>query len=335
MAACRWFPAEGSPAEILAGSSAVKTKAGFEAVRSQRPGFLWLSLQQPSMAEMRKVGNRLDMHPLLVEDAVQANQRPKIERHSGMLEMVMKTLRAEEREDSPEVRVQYSGEVLVILSSTFVVTVRHGRRRFHKTLYRRLSERPDLLPLGPVAVLHAVADLVVDDYLHAAEVLNAELEDLEDRVFSPERDETDSGRVFLLRRKILRARHVVDPLAAAVGDLDLAEVIGTPPEAIAYLRDVTDHLLRVREELLAQQDVATTLISTGLERLDVREGDIAKRVAAWVAIIAVPTAVTTLYGMNFTWMPFLFQPWGFGVVMVALAATCTGMYVAFRRVDWL
>lgn len=303
-------------------------------VRGERRGdesrFVWVGLHEPGEHELGQLAEIFGLHPLAVEDAVNAHQRPKLERYDDMLFAVLKT-------------VQYvggahelvaTGEVMVFLGDDFVVTVRHGDHRTLTPVRRSLEDSYDLLAQGPAAVLHAVADQVVDDYLDVSYRLQADIDEVESSVFSPERTH-DIARIYQLKRDLIELKRAVAPLAEPLRHLATRTYRTVPAEIREYFRNVEDHLARVREQVASFDELLTTVLQANLSQVTVTENEDMRRISAWVAILAVPTAICAIYGMNFTYMPELDWKYGYPAVLGLIGLVCGGLYRGFRSNGWL
>ena len=296
-------------------------------------GFLWVAVHAPSMRQLVLLGDVFGLHPLAVEDAANVRQRPKLERHEAMLFLSMRTLGYVEhdaRADGGE--VVETGSVVVLVGDRFVLTVRHGRRPASGT--RMPVPEPETLLHGPSAVLHAVVDRVVDDYLDVVDAVNDDIEEIENEVFAS-RTPSNIERIYQLKRDVIEMKRTVTALAGPVHDLANRNHRQVHPEIQGYLRDVSDHLDRVREHVASFDELLSSILQAALARLAVSENEDMRRISAWVAIAAVPTMIAGIYGMNFADMPELRQPWGYPAVLTVMAGVCAALYRGFRRNGWL
>ncbi|MER7111854.1 magnesium and cobalt transport protein CorA [Streptomyces sp. NPDC000229] len=290
--------------------------------------FGWVHLDAPTEDVLQELGRCLGLHPLAVEDAVQAHQRPKLERYGEVLAVAVKTLWYVEEGCDVE-----TGEVMAFLGPRTALTVRHGPVDPTIEAARRMREDPATLRFGPVAVLHAVLDVVVDAYSDAAAKVRADLTGLERSVFSSSHDD-HTEEVYSLKREVLEFRDAVQPLVPV-----LQEFTGPraqwPESALPYFRDVSDHLHRTDTEVRSLDELLNSVLAAHLARVGTWQNDDMRRISAWAAIFAVPTMVAGVYGMNFEHMPEL--GWSFGYPLaVGVMLTAAGLlYRAFRRNDWL
>jgi magnesium transporter len=299
-------------------------------------GFVWLGLHDPTGEQLTQLGELFDLHPLALEDAASPKQRPKIERYEEALFLSLRTLAYVERADREDQGgdIVETGVVMVFVGTYFVVTVRHGRRASMGGLRRRLETQPSQLALGPSAVLHAVADKVVDDYLAVVDAVNEDIEEIENSVFSVH-GHTDVERIYQLKRDVIEMKRTVSPLALPLHELAERPRRMVHPEIREYFRDVVDHLARVREQVASFDELLTSILQAGLARLSVSENEDMRKISAWVAIAAVPTMIAGIYGMNFEHMWELRQPWAYPAVLTLMFCVCAALWVGFKRNRWL
>jgi magnesium transporter len=304
-------------------------------VARDQGGFVWLGLYEPSETELTAIGEHYGLHPLAVEDAVYAHQRPKLERYDEALFMVLKTAGYVEHDRlTATSEVVVTGEVMVFIGRDHVITVRHGTHGGLGALRTQLEEQPDLLCNGPSAVLYAIADHVVDDFLDVANAVEEDVEEVESSVFSPSRTD-DSGRIYQLKRELMQLRRAVLPL-----ELPLATLVDRPnelvPEAMrSYFRDVQDHALRVRDQVSGLDELLTSILQASLARTSLADNEDMRKISAWAGIIALPTAIAGVYGMNFEYMPELDERWGYPAVLLLMLVACLALHRGFKRSGWL
>src|SRR6185295_16816017 len=239
------------------------------------------------------------LHPLAVEDAIHAHQRPKLEIYDEMVFMVLKTARYVDPTEVIEL-----GEVLVFLGEDFVITVRHGEASSLAGVRETLDADPKRLKHGPSSALHAILDKVVDDYQPAIAGLETDIDEVEEELFSGERV-NPAERIYRLQREVLGFRRATAPLVEPIDKMARGHYVQIHPEVRDYFRDVNDHLIRVREQLDAMHDLLTSSLQANLAQVAVRQNDDVRKISAWVAIAAIPTAIAGIYGMNFKHMPEL------------------------------
>ncbi|MCZ0205428.1 magnesium/cobalt transporter CorA [Streptomyces achromogenes] len=305
-------------------------------VRKTGEGFVWLGLHEPTEREFAGVAELFDLHPLAVEDAVEAHQRPKLEHYGDTLFAVFKTVCYVEHERlTATSEVVDTGEIMVFVGEDFVITVRHGRHGSLGPLREELETDPQQLAKGPAAVLHAIADLVVDDYLNVTDAVQGDIDQVETEVFSENGARLDPGRIYQMKRELLELKRAVVPLGRPVEDLATRPIRVVAPEIQAYFRDVLDHLIRAKEQIAAFDELLNSILQAHLAQVTVAQNEDMRRITAWAAVIAVPTMVCGVYGMNFDHMPELHWRLGYPLVMVVMAAACLALYRGFRRNGWL
>jgi magnesium transporter len=309
----------------LAGDLAIED--AYEATRDET-AFAWIGLLNPTIPEFDSVRQEFDLHELAVEDAVHAHQRPKLEAYGDSLFAVLKTARLAEGDD-----VVKFGEILAFVGTRFVITVRHGQTALHEVRLE-LESRPDLLQAGPGAVLWAVVDRVVDDYLPVIDGLDQAVRHLEGDVFSSSRS-NPAERIYNLKREVLELHDAVTPLLDPLDDLARGRYELVPLDVQPYFRDVHDHLLRVVDQVEGFRDLLTSVLTANLTQASVRQNEDVRRISAWAAIVAVPTAIAGIYGMNFEHLPGSGSRFGFALILAVIAASCIGLYMNFRRRGWL
>jgi magnesium transporter len=292
--------------------------------------FVWIGLFRPSEDEMDEVAKKLDLHPLAVEDAVQAHQRPKLERYDGdLLFMVLKTLWYVDRHDDVE-----TGEIAVFVGKKYVVTVRHGEGgELHETR-GRLEESTEVLGHGPFAVLWAVCDSVVDNYETVASDLENDVQETELDVFATTRSD-QSKRIYHLKREVAEFRRAVMPLREPLLRLAQRQVPGMPDAASAFFRDVADHAIRVHEQVETFDSLLSSAHDAHMARISVQQNDDMRKISAWVAIAAVPTLIAGIYGMNFDHMPELRWQYGYPLALGLMGAVCLTLHRLFKKSGWL
>ena len=305
------------------------------ALARSRGGFVWLGLYAPSEAELGEIAVQYDLHPLAVEDAVFAHQRPKLESYDDALFMVLKTATYIEHEElTATSEVLDTGEVMVFVGDAYVITVRHGEHSGLADLRRRLEEQRELLCLGPAAVLYAVADLVVDNFVEVAGAVEEDVEELEASVFSPERTD-DIGRLYQLKRELMGLRRAVTPLELPLQRLAERQLDVIPDPMRSYFRDVLDHAIRVRDQIQAFDELLSSILQASLARTSLADNEDMRKISAWAGIIAVPTAIAGIYGMNFEFIPELRWRYGYPVVLLVILVSCLLLHRGFRRNGWL
>jgi magnesium transporter len=295
----------------------------------QPQDFVWIGVFEPSAQELEQVAREFGLHPLAVEDAVHAHQRPKLERYGGALFLVLKTLWYVDESDSVE-----TGEIAMFVGERFVVTVRHGTGAGLAGTRHDLEQRAAVLGHGPASVVYAVCDRVVDEYAQVAKALEIDVDEVEQSVFSTERT-SDAERIYLLKREVLEFRRAVAPLREPMSRFAHGTVPGVPGEAAPFFRDVLDHVVRVSEQVDAIDALLSNALNAHLARLSLQQNEDMRKISAWIAIAALPTMVAGIYGMNFEYMPELGWRYGYPTVLVVLVASCAMLYRLFKRSGWL
>ncbi|BCM65758.1 magnesium and cobalt transport protein CorA [Streptomyces sp. FBKL.4005] len=299
-------------------------------------GFVWIGLYEPSEREFDLVTDEFGLHPLAVEDALKAHQRPKLEVYDDSLFMVLKPVVYEPDSDAVS-----AGEVMVFVGDCFVVTVRHGEGSPLAAVRRRLEEEPEMLDKGPTAVLYAIADATVDHYLEVATELQTDLDELEAQVFQPEvgSSRTTASRIYTFKRQVLEFRRATGPLALPLARLAGNGPLGAVPfvhdKARPFFRDVGDHLTRVNESVEGLDRLVSDILSAHLAQMSVRQNDDMRKISSWAAMAAVPTMIAGIYGMNFDHMPELHWLWGYPAVILLMAVLEVLLYRLFKRRGWL
>ena len=298
-------------------------------------GFVWLGLYEPTEDELTSISARYGLHPLAVEDAVYAHQRPKLEHYDDALFMVLKTATYVEHEQLTATSdIVDTGEVMVFLGANYVITVRHGSHSGLTGLRARLEDQRDLLRLGPSAVLYAVADLVVDTFVEVAGAVTDDVDELETSVFSPDRTD-DIGRLYQLKRELMQLRKAVGPLELPLQKLAERQIEVVPDAMRSYFRDVQDHAIRVRDQVSGLDELLSSILQASLARSTMADNQDMRKISAYAGIIAVPTAIAGIYGMNFEFMPELHWRFGYPLVLLVILTACVLLYRGFKRNGWL
>ncbi|MGW2709282.1 magnesium and cobalt transport protein CorA [Streptomyces sp. NPDC001356] len=305
-------------------------------VRKTGGGFVWLGLHEPTDREFTGIAELFDLHPLAVEDAIEAHQRPKLEHYGDTLFAVFKTVCYVEHEQlTATSEVVDTGEIMVFVGEDFVITVRHGRHGSLGPLREELEADPHQLAKGPAAVLHAIADHVVDDYLSVTDAVQADIDQVETDVFSENGARLDAGRIYQMKRELLELKRAVVPLGRPLEDLATRPIRVVTPEIQTYFRDVLDHLIRAKEQIAAFDELLNSILQAHLAQVTVTQNEDMRKITAWAAVIAVPTMVCGVYGMNFEHMPELHWRFGYPLIVAVTAGACLAVYRGFRRNGWL
>ena len=297
----------------------------------KRPGeFVWLGVYEPEHELLRRIQAQLGLHDLAIEDAVNAHQRPKLELYEDSLFVVLRTAQR-----MPRGRLEF-GETHLFVGANYVVTVRHGSLRSHVGVRQRCETTPQLLAKGPGYVLYSVMDFVVDQFFPIVQQIEEDVQDLEEAVLgggAPDSDAT--ARIYHLKRDLVALRRAVSPLVDVCNRLMRFDLPHIPEDTKPYFRDVYDHVLRLNEAIDAQRELLSTALEAHLSVLSVAQNEHMRRITAWAAMIAVPTMIAGVYGMNFANMPELQWKYGYYVSLALMALVCLGLYRGFRRSGWL
>jgi magnesium transporter len=292
--------------------------------------FVWIGLYEPSEELLQQVQQAFGLHELAIEDAHRAHQRPKLEQYQDSLFVVLQT--AQLTGEPPSIEL---GETHVFVGPSYIVTVRHGSLRSHVGLRARCEATPQLLAKGAGFVLYALVDFVVDQYLPVVEQLEGVFEDLEEEIFGGASGRDTTARIYRLKRELLTLKRAVSPLIDVCGRLMRFDIDLLPPDTRPYFRDVLDHVLRVNERIDNLRELLTTALEANLALISMSQNEDTKRLAGWAAIIAVPTMIAGIYGMNFRQMPELRWAFGYPVALGVMAVLCVGLYAGFKRSGWL
>jgi len=293
-----------------------------------RSEFVWIGIADPTEAEMRALQQCYDLHPLAVEDAIVADQLPKVDIYGDQLFVVARTARLQGE------TIEY-GETAIFVGHSHIITVRHGSERAHTALREQLEKAPKLLMHGTDYLLHAVLDYIVDGYAPLVDDIEEEVLEMEAEAAEGFLDREQTNHIFTLRRELSRLQRILGPMGEVALKLARQDLPCIDEDIRLYFRDVQDHVRRVQVRVDALRDALTAVfqLSTLLEQQ--RVGTITRQLAAWAAILAVPTAIAGIYGMNFENMPELQTKYGYFVVLSAIVAICLWLYDRFRRAGWL
>ena len=291
--------------------------------------FAWIGLYEPTEEEFEAVAKEFDLHELAVEDAIHAHQRPKLDVYDDTLFVVLKPARYVD-----PVEVVDLGEILLFVDDRFVVAVRHGEASKLVTVRKALEDQPEELSNGSSAVLLAILDRVVDDYVAVLDGLEGDIRELEDEVFS-ETGSTPTQRIYKLKREVLQFHQATAPLIEPILLLANRRFPAINPELRKYFNDVHDHLVRVVDKITAFRDLLTSILEANLTQVSVRQNNDMRKISAWVAIASVPTAMAGIWGMNFDYMPELERTWGYPMALVLMILACGTLYRKFKKSGWL
>ncbi len=289
---------------------------------------VWIGLKEPSAALLRRVQAQLDLHPLAIEDAAKAHQYPKLERYGDAFFIVARTAQLSGGDI-------IFGETHIFFGKGYVVSVRHGASTSYATVRKRAESCPVLLRRGEDYILYAILDFIVDNYMPVVESIGEEVDGLEERLLRKVLSEGEINRLYRLRRELLRLRKAVVPLVDVCQRLQHADDVLIEASMQPLFRDVHDHVRRVQEEIDSLREVLAFAFEASLMAGQSQQNAITRKLAAWAAILAVPTAVAGIYGMNFEHMPELKWAYGYYVVIGGIVALCGLLYIRFRRLGWL
>ncbi|MGK5637881.1 magnesium and cobalt transport protein CorA [Streptomyces sp. URMC 126] len=300
--------------------------------RADGNAFLWVGLHEPTESEFDLVTSEFGLHPLAVEDALKAHQRPKLEVYADSLFVVLKPVVYDDHTDTVS-----TGELMMFLGDSFVVTVRHGVGNPLTELRARLEDQPDLLRCGPTSVLYAVSDAVVDHYTEVSGLLQADLDELESEVFAPMSldNKNVASRIYAFKRQVVEFRRATVPLADPVARLAGTGLPFVNEEARPFFRDVGDHLARANEAVEQLDRLLSDILSAHLAQMGVQQNDDMRKISAWAAMAAAPTMIAGVFGMNFDHMPELRQVWGYPAALVLMVGVVALLYRLFKRRGWL
>jgi len=292
--------------------------------------FVWLGLYEPEEELLRRVQRQFNLHDLAVEDAYNAHQRPKLEQYENSLFVVLRT--AQYVGDPPRL---VFGETHIFVGTNYIVTVRHGSLQSHVGLRARCECTPHLLAKGPGYVLYALMDFIVDQFSPIVQRIEDAVQEIEEEILDGNVTSESTARIYRLKRDLLTLRRAVAPLVEVCNRLMRFDVPQIPDETRVYFRDVYDHVVRLNETIDAQRELLTTALEAKLSLMSVAQNEHMKRLAAWAAMIAVPTMIAGIYGMNFKHMPELTWSYGYPISLLTMVAACTGLYAGFKRSGWL
>ncbi|HEX6569534.1 MAG TPA: magnesium and cobalt transport protein CorA [Acidimicrobiales bacterium] len=293
--------------------------------------FVWIGLHEPTQAEFDAVTTEFELHPLAVEDAIKAHQRSKLERYGDCLFLVFKTARYDDEAEAIEF-----AEIQLFAGESFVITVRHGQASALTPVRQKLESDPDRLALGPIAVVHAILDHVVDGYRPVLDGLDQDIVEIEAQVFSPERV-NPAERIYKLKRQVLDLYRNVEPLIEPLERLQTGKhpFGATGIDLGPYFRDVHDHLHREVARIEIQSELLSEVLNVNLTHVSVQQNEDMRTISGWVAIAAVPTMLAGLWGMNFVHMPELDEWWGYPAALTIIGASAYGLYRYLRARHWI
>jgi magnesium transporter len=312
--------------------------AALDTVRRRRDdgddAFVWVGLYEPDQQQMAAAADVFGLHPLIGERGTHAHARPRLDRYDDTLVMVLKTFDYLEHDSLSSARdIVAFGEIMIVVGAHFVLTVRQGEHGALTDVRRRLEGSPVALRLGPYAVLHAIAEHVLDAYQTVADRVQDDVA-LQANVFTTSLA-ADLEHAYLLKREVIEMRRAVEPLVDSLAKLltDCEDLVSL--EVRRYLRDVRDRTQQLTDRVTEYDDVLDSLLEAALGRVATQQNVDMRKISAWAALAAVPTLVSGIYGMRFKWIPELHWPWSYPVVLIGMLAVCGFLYYTFRRIRWL
>jgi len=292
-------------------------------------GFVWVGLAEPTQEEFDKIVGDFRFHPLAIEDAISAKQRPKFEEYPGLQFCVFKTVFY--NEEHSEVS---TGEIFCFIGDHFIVVVRHGDGSALVNTRHHLEANPDQLAKGPYAVLHAIIDHCIDCYIDIAAELETDVMQVENKVFSGKR-QTQSQDIYFLKREIIEFRHAIDPLLSPLQKLASEGSLHVSPTLLPFFRDTMDHLSRASDAAAGLDSLLTSALQADLAHVQVQQNSDMRKITSYVALASVPTMVAGIYGMNFEFMPELEWKFGYPIVVGSLVVLTGILYRKFKKSEWL
>lgn len=293
------------------------------------PGhFIWIGLHEPTEPFVRRIQQEFCLHDLAIEDALRAHQRPKFEEYGDSLFIVLRTARLVDG-------AIHFGETHLFVGSQYLISVRHGASLSYAEVRTHCESTPHLLRKGPGFVLYAIMDFVVDHYFPIVDSMEESLEALEEEIFGNNFTRSTTERIYALKRDLVGLKRAVSPLVEVCNRLVRYDVALIHEDTRLYFRDVYDHVVRINETVDNLRELLTAALDANLSLIAVRQNEVMKRLAAWAAMLAVPTAIAGIYGMNFEYMPELHWRYGYVFAVGLMGAICGGLYGIFKRADWL
>ena len=297
----------------------------------KQPGrFVWVGLHEPDDELLKEVQHEFSLHDLAVEDAARAHQRPKLEQYGDSIFVVLRTAHI----DSTTGGIDY-GETHLFVGSNYIVSVRHGGSLPYGDVRSRCEASPHLMAKGPVFVLYSLMDFIVDQYFPLVDTFEDKLAELEDNVFQQRFTRETTERIYQLKRDLLQVKRAIAPLVDVCNRLTRADVSLIPEDARVYFRDIYDHVIRINEMVDTVRELLAAALEANLSLISVSQNEAMKRLAGWAAIVAVPTMIAGVYGMNFKFMPELDWYLGYPLALTVMVGACGFLYYKFKRSGWL
>src|SRR3954465_668192 len=290
--------------------------------------FIWVGLHEPDKELLRTVQQRFNLHDLAIEDALLAHQRPKLEVYGDSVFVALRTAQLVDK------KIQF-GETHIFAGRGFVMTVRHGSTTAYKDVRARCENAPKMLAMGERFVVYSIIVFIVDNYFPVLHELEAEADTLEEEVFAHRSDPTDVERIYELRHELLLLRRAAQPLQEVCNRIMRYDVPLIDHAMNDYFRDIQDHVIRVVEGIDNLRDLLNSALEANLLLVSLAQNQVTKTLTGWAAILSIPLAIASIYGMNFKWMPELELPYGYPTVMAVMFGICGYMFYRFRRAGWL
>jgi magnesium transporter len=292
-------------------------------------GFVWLGLAEPTENEFNKIVGDFKFHPLAIEDAITAHQRPKFEEYPGVQALVLKTAFYEEKGSQIS-----TGEIFCFIGEYFIVVVRHGNGAPLVNTRHHLENNPEQLAKGPYAVAHAILDHVIDCYIDISIELEADVLQVEHKVFGDTR-ESASQEIYLLKREVIEFRHAIDPLLSPLQQLSSIGIRNVPAELTPFFRDTLDHLSRASDAASGLDALLTSALQAEIAQVQIQQNSDMRKITSYVALASGPTMIAGIYGMNFDTMPELRWQFGYPAVVGSLVVITIVLYRKFKKSGWL
>jgi len=293
-------------------------------------GFVWIGLHEPGEELLNELKEEFQLHALAIEDAHRAHQRPKLETYGETLFIVMRT--AQMNPNSHDIDF---GETHFFIGKHFLVSIRHGSSRAYSEVRSRCESTPQLLRKGPAFALYAVMDSIVDGYFPIIDSLEEELENVEERIFAEKPSRETTRQIYDLKRRFVDVKRAISPLIDVCTRIMRFDLELIPEDTRPYFRDIYDHVIRINEMVDSSREILGTALEANFSLVSISQNDIQKRFAGWAAILAVPTMVAGIYGMNFDFMPELRWQYGYPLILSLIFILCGLMYAGFKRAGWL
>ncbi len=292
--------------------------------------FIWIGLYEPDEELLKQLQSEFKLHDLAIEDAHRAHQRPKIERYGDSLFIVLRTVQLED-----ELHQVRFGETHIFVGTRYLISVRHGPSQSYTEVRARVEASPLLLQQGPGFALYALMDFIVDQYFPVVDALEEDLEALEEKIFGGTFSRDSTTQIYYLQRELLQVKRALSPLVEMCNQLTRFDHAMVADATRVYFRDVYDHAVRMNEMVDTLRELLTTTLEANFSLISINQNEVMKRLAAWAAIIAVPTMVAGIYGMNFQDMPELNLAFGYPLVLALTLVLCIILYRMFKRAGWL